>query len=215
MLPLTLRPEVKMDGKLQERESQPPSRVWRVVPPTRFDVPAWVVGSLTHLALRYWRFPDDGAATSFTGFLRPFAIEAGLTDPTRIDTALNRVAKLLTRFQGHTLYPHLSAAERCHELPYTLILDNQPQSGIIDLLYRAGPNPAWTIAEFKTDRLAKGVDLERHIKDKGYYRQVQTYQAAVVRQLGVTPEVLFIFLNVGRSVTSFNYSEVMDLSSPR
>ncbi|MBI5564513.1 MAG: UvrD-helicase domain-containing protein, partial [Chloroflexi bacterium] len=54
------------------------SRVWRVVPKVKRPVgPAWVVGKLTHEALRRWRFPD---ADNFDAFLLPFALEAGLTD---------------------------------------------------------------------------------------------------------------------------------------
>jgi ATP-dependent exoDNAse (exonuclease V) beta subunit len=186
-----------LDAKLKERESDPPLRVWRVVPDTQYDVPAWVVGSLTHTALRHWRFPDDD---TFAKFLRPFALEAGLTDPASIDTALQRVTRLLNRFQHHPLYSELAAAERHHELPYALTLDGQIVSGIIDLLYRATPSAAWTIAEFKTDRLAEGADLQAYAQQQGYLRQVETYQQAIIQQLGATPQVLMVFLNVGQSV---------------
>jgi hypothetical protein len=85
----------------KERESDPPPRAWRVVPKDKYDVPAWVIGSLTHTALRHWLFPgDDG----FNDFLAPFAVEAGLTDETNIQAALRHVARLLARFQGHPLY---------------------------------------------------------------------------------------------------------------
>lgn len=187
----------RLEAKLKERESDPSPRVWRVVPDTQYDVPAWVVGSLTHAALRHWRFPDDD---TFARFLRPFALEAGLTDPASIDTALQRVTRLLTRFQRHPLYSELTAAERHPELPYALTLDGQMVSGIIDPLYRATPSAAWTIAEFKTDRPAEGVDLRTYAQQQGYLRQVETYQQAITHQLGATPHVLMVFLNVGQSV---------------
>lgn len=197
LAPLTVAASPELDAKLKERESDPPPRVWRVVPDTQYDVPAWVVGSLTHAALRHWLFPADD---TFARFLRPFALEAGLTDPASIDTALQRVTRLLTRFQRHPLYAELSAAERHHELPYALILDNQMVSGIIDLLYRTTPSTAWTIAEFKTDRLAEDTDLQAYAQQQGYLRQVETYQRAITQQLGAAPQVLMIFLNVGQSV---------------
>nr|HID13379.1 hypothetical protein [Anaerolineae bacterium] len=43
----------------------------------RPEGPAWVVGSLVYTALRHWRFPDR---EGFEDFLRPYALEAGLTD---------------------------------------------------------------------------------------------------------------------------------------
>jgi ATP-dependent exoDNAse (exonuclease V) beta subunit len=186
-----------LDAKLKERESDPPPRVWRVAPDTQYDVPAWVVGSLTHAALRHWLFPDDD---TFARFLRPFALEAGLTDPASIDTALQRVTRLLNRFQRHPLYSELTAAERHHELPYALTMDGQMVSGIIDLLYRAAPSSAWTIAEFKTDRLVEDTNLQAYAGQQGYLRQVETYQQAITQQLGATPQVFMVFLNVGQSV---------------
>jgi ATP-dependent helicase/nuclease subunit A len=197
LTPLTVAPGPELDAKLKERESDPPPRVWRVVPPTQYDVPAWVIGSLTHVALRHWLFPDND---TFVNFLRPFALEAGLTDPASIDTALQRVTHLLNRFQHHPLYAELAAAERHHQLPYALALNGQRVSGIIDLLYRAAPTAAWTIAEFKTDRLAEGVDLPAYARQQGYLQQVETYRQAVAQQLGAAPKILLVFLNVGQLV---------------
>jgi ATP-dependent helicase/nuclease subunit A len=185
------------DEKLKERESDPPPRVWRVVPKAKYDVPAWVVGSLTHIALRHWLFPDDD---DFADFLKPFALEAGLTDPTSIQTALGRAGRLLTRFQGHPLYAEMLAAERHHEVPYSTILDGQPRNGLIDLLYRPAPEADWTITEFKTDRLPETADMALHLRRQGYDRQVQDYAQAITQQMGISPRVLLVFLNVGDAV---------------
>jgi ATP-dependent helicase/nuclease subunit A len=197
----TAAPSTALDQKLQERESDPPPRVWRVVPQTQYDVPAWVIGSLTHMALRYWRFPDEH---QFPNFLRPFALEAGLTDQASLDIALSRVSALLVRFQEHPLYGQLSAAERHHEVPYNLTLDGEMRSGIIDLLFRSSTDTVWTIAEFKTDRLAEKVDLEKYAQEKKYDRQVEAYRQAITHQVGTTPQVLLVFLNVGQSVQILN-----------
>jgi ATP-dependent exoDNAse (exonuclease V) beta subunit len=199
LAPLATVPSVgaTADEKLKERESDPPPRVWRVVPKAKYDVPAWVVGSLTHMALRHWLFPDDDG---FADFLKPFALEAGLTDQTSIQTALGRVARLLARFQSHSLYVEMSAAERYHEVPYSVILNGQAHNGLIDLLFRASPAAGWTIAEFKTDRLAETADLAAHLRRQGYDRQVQDYVQAIAQQMGISPRVLLIFLNVGNSI---------------
>jgi ATP-dependent exoDNAse (exonuclease V) beta subunit len=207
---LTVTRSAELDEKLRERESDPPPRVWRVVPESEYDVPAWVVGSLTHMALRYWRFPGEAdvleadpsteSGSSFSSFLRPFALDAGLTDPTSIDIALNRVARLLTRFQTHPLYAQLSTAERHHEVPYNLMLNGEMHSGIIDLLFRPLPDADWTIAEFKTDRLGEDVDLKAYAEEKRYDQQVEVYQQAITGLLEVQPQVLLVFLNVGQVV---------------
>ena len=238
LTPLIAGPAAVLDEKIEERESDPPPRVWRVVPQTQYEVPAWVVGSLTHAALRHWRFPSDEGSDkglsegsdkgssevpdktlseapdeNFANFLRPFALEAGLTDQSSIDIALSRVTNLLTRFQAHPLYTELSAAERHHEVPFSLILDGETHSGIIDLLFRSSPEAAWTIAEFKTDRLSEGVNLVEHMQSKGYDRQVGIYRQAIIQLLGSSPQILLVFLNVGQTVQILKVEEYLVSSS--
>jgi ATP-dependent helicase/nuclease subunit A len=196
-----------VDKKLQERESDPPPRVWRVVPKAYSDVPAWVIGSLTHTALRHWLFPDD---SGFDAFLRPFALEAGLTDQASIQAALRQVARLLARFQSHPLHAEISAAERYHEVPYSVRLDGQLRNGLVDLLFRSSPDAGWTIAEFKTDRLAETDDLAAHSQRQGYDRQVRDYVQAVGQQMGLAPRALLIFLHVGDSVRVLSLAEKND-----
>jgi ATP-dependent helicase/nuclease subunit A len=197
LTPLVVTHSAGVDEKLSARESDPPPRVWRVVPKDKTEVPAWVIGNLTHTALRHWRFPDD---EGFADFLTTFALETGLTDEASIQAALRRVTKLLTRFQDHPLYAELSAAERHPELPYSLTIDGQTHSGLIDLLFRSSPDAIWTIAEFKTDRLADGADLMRYMQEQGYDRQVQGYVQAVAQQMRISPRVLLVFLSVGHSI---------------
>jgi ATP-dependent exoDNAse (exonuclease V) beta subunit len=184
------------DNKTRDRESDPPPRVWRVVPQaTRPTGPAWVVGALVHAALRRWRFPDGNG---FEAFLRPYALEAGLTDETEIARAIAGARRLLARFQAHPLYTEMAAAERYHEVPYSVTRDDGPRSGIIDLLYRTGGR--WTIAEFKTDRLKDETEVREHICEEKYDEQVRGYAQAVTQQLGEQPRALLVFLNVGRQV---------------
>jgi ATP-dependent helicase/nuclease subunit A len=186
-----------LDRKLKERESDPPERVWRVVPKDTRAVPALVIGNLTHVALRYWLFPDQ---PRFSDFLQPFALEAGLTDPTSIRTALGHVESLLARFQSHPLFAQITSAKRYHEVPYSVMVDGQPCNGMLDLLFCPGPDAEWTIVEFKTDHLAGTQDLAAYVGRAGYDRQVQDYVQAIEQQMGHSPKVLLVFLNVGHSI---------------
>ncbi|MGD8624693.1 MAG: UvrD-helicase domain-containing protein [Anaerolineae bacterium] len=181
-----------IDDKARDRESDPPPRVWRVVPRARRPIsPAWVVGSLVHAALRRWIFPDQ---PGFVRFLQPHALDAGLTDPVEINSALQTTRRLLARFCDHPLWAEIDAAERYHELPYVL----EGERGILDLLYRR--DDRWTVAEFKTDRLPDLAAVQRQIEAEEYDRQVRRYARAVERLLGARPRALFIFMNVAGEI---------------
>jgi ATP-dependent helicase/nuclease subunit A len=193
--PLVAPPPLGTDPKLSEREAQPPRRVWRVAPPTkRAHAPAWVVGTLTHAALRHWRFSDEG----LDAFLRPFALEMGVVDEGQVHTAILETRRMLRRFRSHPLWAELDAAQRWHEVPFSIVEDGRPENGIIDLLYRVGEE--WTIAEFKTDELRSDADLLAHIRRMAYDDQVRRYTRAVCLQLGVEAEAALVFLNVGNEI---------------
>jgi ATP-dependent helicase/nuclease subunit A len=194
--PLILSPPSSdVDGKLSDRDAQPPRRVWRVVPRTRRQrAPAWVVGTLTHAALCRWRFAEEGLES----FLRPLALEMGVVDPDLVHASVLETARMLRRFRAHPLWAELDAAQRWHEVPFSVIDDGRPANGVIDLLYRLGGN--YGIAEFKTDRLRAEDDLRAHIRQEGYDEQVRRYLRAVRLQLGVEAEASWIFLNVGNQV---------------
>ena len=193
--PLTA-PATGVDLKLSVRERDPPPRVWRVVPTAqRPEGPAWVVGSLVHTGLRHWRFPDR---PGLEDFLRPFALEAGLTDPEEIRRTIAGVRRLLARFQAHPFYAELARAERHHEVPYAVEVNGVSRSGIVDLLYRA--DGGWTVVEFKTDELGAEVNLEAHIRREKYDEQVGEYVTAMTCLLGERPRALLVFLNVGGQV---------------
>ena len=177
-------------------ETEPSSRVWRVVAPAeRAHAPAWVVGKLTHVALRYWRFAAEGLAA----FLRPFALELGAVDAATREDAIRETGHLLRRFRTHPLWREMDAAERRHEVPFSVTVDGQVKNGVIDLLYRTGDDASWTLVEFKTDRLAANVDLRTHSQDAGYAAQVQHYMRAV-QHLGLDVDAILVFLNVGGDV---------------
>jgi ATP-dependent helicase/nuclease subunit A len=193
VVPLAFAAHDEADDKIQDRESDPPPRVWRIVPRAKDPSgPALVVGKLVHEALCRWRFPDS---EGFEAFLRPYALEAGLTDETEINRAIAGARRLLARFQAHLLYTEMAAAERYHEVPYSVTLDDGPRSGIVDLLYRT--DDCWTIAEFKTDRLKDEAEMKARIREAKYDEQVRRYVQAVTQRLGEQPRALLVFLNVG------------------
>lgn len=160
-------------------------RVWRVIAGGR-SAPAWVVGKLTHEALRRWTFVD------LETHLRPTALEAGLTEAGdgAIGEALRETRRLLERFRAHPLFNEMDrAAERYHELPYVLGDD----AGVIDVLYRAAEG--WVVADFKTDDLRDESALARVLPE--YRAQLRRYAEAVTAQLRLPapPRAQLIFLN--------------------
>jgi ATP-dependent helicase/nuclease subunit A len=168
------------------------SRVWRVVPQVKRPVgPAWVIGQLTHEALRRWRLPE---ADNFDVFLWPFALEAGLTDRTEIQATINEVRRMLRRFQTHPLCAEIAQADRMHEVPYALPGD----TGVIDLLYRSGD--AWTIVDFKTDEVRTITEMRETIEREQYAEQVRRYMDALTLQIGQRPRGCLIFLRVGNTL---------------
>jgi ATP-dependent exoDNAse (exonuclease V) beta subunit len=156
--------------------------------------PAWVVGRLVHEALRRWQFPDD----NFENFLRPFALESGLTDPAEIHAATQESRRLLERLRAHPLYAELDSAERHHEVPYFL----PEERGVIDLLYRA--ESGWCIIDFKTNEVRSEEEAWTTIQRTGYDAQMTRYARAVADQLKVGAKTRLVFLNVENHLALFD-----------
>jgi len=192
--PLTPPPPLA-DEDTRARESEPPQRVWRVVPQAkRPRAPAWLVGRLVHEALRRWRFPDD----SFDAFLYPFALESGLTADDEIRAAIQESRKMLERLRAHPLFAELDSAERHHEVPYY----SADERGYIDLLYRT--NDDWIILDFKTDEVSSESEARETLQRKGYHLQVKRYAQAVAALLGVQAKTRLVFLNVNGEVKIYS-----------
>jgi ATP-dependent helicase/nuclease subunit A len=192
--PLPLTPAYT-DERTQTRESDPPQRVWRVVPTAkRPAVPAWVVGKLVHEALRRWRFPD----ANFEDYLHPFALEAGFTDWREIHAAILESRRLLERLRNHPIYNEINSAERRHEFPYFL----PEERGVIDLLYHT--ESEWFIVDFKTDELRSEGQARLASREKGYDQQLRRYVHAVAEQLSVLARPRLIFLNVDNRLVIFD-----------
>ena len=196
-----LAPPSLPDEKTLAHESDPPQRVWRVVSKTKYPrAPAWLVGRLVHEALRRWRFND------LEIFLRPFALESGLTDEDEIRAAMQESRRLLERLRAHPLFTELDSAERHHEVPYF-----SPEGrGIIDLLYRT--IEGWCIIDFKTDEARSDEEARAIIAGKEYNLQVARYARAIENQLkaraepsrSVKAKRRLVFLNVKDSISIFD-----------
>jgi ATP-dependent helicase/nuclease subunit A len=192
--PLAL-PGFAADVKSHLRYADPPQRVWRVVSTIkRPRGPAWVVGRLVHESLHRWYFPGDG----FEAFLRPLALETGLTDSAEIHATIGEVRRLLGRLRAHPLYAEIDAAEHYHEVPYYLPVD----TGIIDLLYHT--EAGWFLVDFKTDELRSEDEARIVIQRDGYDRQVERYARAIASNLEVKAKARLVFLNVNNALSIFD-----------
>lgn len=173
------------DDKSRARESDPPQRVWRIVSKTKKPhAPAWLVGRLVHEGIRRWRFDD------LDDFLKPFALEAGLTDEDEIHAAIQESRRLLERLHTQPLFKELDSADRHHEVPYF----SPDGRGIIDMLYRV--NNDWHIIDFKTDEVRSDEDARAIIEQKEYNIQVARYAWAIENKLQVKAKTRLVFLNV-------------------
>ncbi|MBI5964355.1 MAG: UvrD-helicase domain-containing protein [Chloroflexi bacterium] len=179
------------EEKLRARESDPPQRVWRIVSNASRKTPrapAWLVGRLVHEALRRWRFDD------LENFLKPFALESGLTDEAEIHAAIQESRHLLERLRADKLFTELESAERHHEVRYDL----PDGRGIMDLFYRTAAG--WFIIDFKTDDVHSDAEAQSAISQNGYDRQVARYAEAISNQLKVKAKTRLVFLNVNGEV---------------
>ncbi|MDO9300723.1 MAG: 3'-5' exonuclease, partial [Anaerolineales bacterium] len=180
-----------IEEKLRARESDPPQRVWRIVSKAKTPrAPAWLVGRLVHEAIHRWHFPDD----NFEDFLKPFALESGLTDEAEIHAAIQESRRLLERLHAHPLFTELDSAERHHEVRYDL----PDGRGIMDLLYRT--EAGWFIIDFKTDEVRSESEAQSAISQNGYDRQVARYAEAIENQLKVKTKTRLVFLNMNGEV---------------
>ena len=193
---LPLLPPITTVSAVDNAPDTPP-RVWQVVPSAvRASAPAWVVGQAVHAALAQWRFPDDARFSAWAdGQFR----NAGLLDKTQIVDGMARAKRILTRFQTHWLYQTMaSAAQRLHEVPYTIKVDGTVETGVIDALYLH--ENQWTIVEFKTDNIRSDAERDTILTRTDYLLQIARYRRAVRQLLGQEPLAILCWLNFNRRV---------------
>ncbi|MGC9396800.1 MAG: UvrD-helicase domain-containing protein [Anaerolineae bacterium] len=198
LLDSLIPPSATTDDDTEAEHRDPPRRVWRVVPEkARPTAPAWVVGTLVHGALEQWLFPDS---VVFARWAEAEARGRGITDAAELRNAVQRAARMLTRFQATDLYAAMNGAtQRLHEVPYTLAMpDGALELGTLDALFC--DDGQWTLVEFKTDHVADPVALTALLATTDYRAQVTRYLDAAERLLGVRPCPALCFLNVGGMV---------------
>jgi len=191
-------PPSTTDDDTEAEHRDPPRRVWRVVPEkARPSAPAWVVGTLVHGALEQWLFPDG---VRFARWAEAEARGRGITDAAELRNAVQRAARMLTRFQATDLYTAMNAAtQRLHEVPYTLATPGGAlERGTLDALFRT--DGQWTLVEFKTDHVTDQAALTALLDSTDYRAQVTRYLDAAERLLGTRPRPALCFLNVGGAV---------------
>jgi ATP-dependent helicase/nuclease subunit A len=181
----------RVDDTVAEQERIPPQRVWRVVPAEkRPHPPSWVIGSVVHEALAAWRFPNGEYERWAGARVRGY----GVTDRGQLADAIAASRRLLLRFQAHPLCQQMEqASRRLHEVPYSVTVDGQVESGIIDALYLQGGT--WTIVEFKTDHVRDEARFRELLAEKDYEAQARRYVAAMERLLGRRPQCVLCMLN--------------------
>jgi len=198
LLDSLIPPSATTDDDTEAEHRDPPRRVWRVVPEkARPTAPAWVVGTLVHGALEQWLFPDG---VVYARWAEAEARGRGITDAAELRNAVQRAARMLTRFQATELYAAMNdATQRLHEVPYTLATpDNALERGTLDALFYA--DGQWTLVEFKTDHVTDPAALIALLDSTDYRTQVMRYLNAAERLLGVRPRPALCFLNVGGAV---------------
>jgi ATP-dependent exoDNAse (exonuclease V) beta subunit len=189
-----------VDERVKAQERSYPQRVGRVLPTAqRPQAPARVIGLLVHEALSAWRFPDDDSEGDFDEWARTRAREHGVIDERQLRHAASQSRQLLLRFQRHWLWQEMTSADRrLHEVPYDVEADGQTESGIIDALFlREG---AWTIVEFKTDRVTDNASFEKLLARDDHHEQARRYADAAERLLGQRPRTILCMLNYAGQV---------------
>ncbi|MGB3716723.1 MAG: UvrD-helicase domain-containing protein, partial [Candidatus Promineifilaceae bacterium] len=175
-----------------EGEEDQPERFWQVLPDKgHFQVPGRVIGILTHEALAAWRFPGAG----FKAWMVARARSHGLTDEKQISRGVERVETLLDRFKSHELFSEMDSADRrLTEVPYDVMgYSGHVEHRKIDALFLKGGK--WTLVDYKTDEIEKGIEVQNFVAEKGYESQVKRYAVAVERFIGQRPRTILCLLD--------------------
>ena len=106
--------------------------------------------------------------------------------------------KLLRCFREHPLWVKMDAAERRHEVPYAVELDDgEIDRGVIDVLYRTGDG--WHLVDFKTDAIYSREMLEGAFSE--HVEQMRRYKKAVEKLLKREVQAAICFLDDRKRVT--------------
>ena len=180
--------EIPPAERVEEQEIQ----IWRVVPDQDFrDVPSQLLGDLVHRAVEQGIYPDS-SVRDFSRWSGSELKRKGIIDPVQIRRTIGRARILLERLQTWDGFRELATAELDRrEIHFSYRVGGQIETGRIDALYRR--EGAWTLLEFKTDRIQSQEALQEKIRE--YQPQVKKYLQAVEGVLNVRPRGLIVFLD--------------------
>lgn len=174
-----------------------PDRVPLVTKQTRTAyAPQYIVGDMTHRALRQWRFPHN--TPDLDALLASYARDQGLTDDAVIHAGVSQARNFLKWFTESDLFRAMGTARvRRHELPFVCAWQGRTVHGSMDALVQSAGG-AWFIADFKTDDV-RDEPLREHVL-KHYAVQLALYQYAAAQALNENLPVRVHYVRRGETV---------------
>lgn len=175
-----------------------PDRIPTVTQQTKTPyVPQYIVGDMTHRALRQWRFPHN--TSDLENLLASDARELGVADEKMIRAAVSEARRSLERFAKSALFRTMDSARlRRHEVPFVCEWQGRMIHGSMDALVQTAAG-AWFIADFKTDALKKEIVARAHALEN-YAVQLALYQYAASQVLHETISVRVHYVQRGETV---------------
>jgi len=159
-------------------------------------VPQYIVGDMTHRALRQWRFPHN--TPELDKILAEYARGLGLADEKLIQAGVLATRKLLTRFTQSELFRAMDTARvRRHEVPFVCEWQGRTVHGSMDALAQTTEGE-WFIADFKTDDV-RGRALRAHALEN-YAVQLGLYQYAAAQVLNQAVSVRVHYAQRGETL---------------
>ncbi len=159
-------------------------------------VPHYIVGDMTHRALRQWRFPHN--TPNLDTLLAEYARALDLADDAMIHAGVLQARKLLTRFTQSELFRVMDAAQlRRHEVPFVCEWQGRTVHGSMDALTLTAEGD-WFIADFKTDEVRER-ELRAHALEN-YAVQLGLYQYAAAQVLNQALPVRVHYVQRGETL---------------
>ena len=159
-------------------------------------VPQYIIGDVTHRALRQWRFPHN--TTNLENVLESYARELGLADEAMLKQCVTQARGLLTRFIKSELFRAMNTARvREHEVPFVCEWRGRMVHGSMDVLVQTADG-AWFIADFKTDDV-RDENLRAHVLEH-YAVQLGLYQYAAAQALNENVPVRVHYVRRGETI---------------
>jgi ATP-dependent helicase/nuclease subunit A len=176
------------EGFLAQTVEDTEHEVWQVTRESE-EVSGRVLGKMVHQAIQRWLFPGDPGLDSL---LEMEAFNFGLAHEGQRKNAIDRASMLLTRLRQHPIWDEInSAKERFSELPYTFLVEDNPEMRIVDLLYHT--SNGWQLIDFKTDKISNQSYKDELVKK--YSSQVKRYKGVLVSALGQPVRSRICFLD--------------------